>query len=86
MNIMCVKLLTILLTLKYDAGWLIGLIWPFFIIRKHATLKFMHVILAHILQAGLAPEWCEKTPVLSLQLWTLKASKMLGVGLVILWH
>ena len=44
--------------LKYDAGWLKGLIWT----------------------------GCEKTPVLSLQLWTLKASKMLGEGLVILWH
>ena len=56
------------------------------IIWKHATLNFTCVSPVHISWAGLTSEWCEKAPVLTLQLWTIKASKMSGEGFVILWH
>ena len=35
----------------------------------------MHVSSAHISWAGLTSEWCEKTPVISLQLWMFEASR-----------
>ena len=57
-----------------------GLIWPlFWRLQAHSTAEFrVHISPAHW--------WCEKAPILSLQLWTLKASKMSGEGFIILWR
>ena len=56
------------------------------VILKHAALNFAHISHAPVSSAGLTSEWCEKAPILSSQLWMLKASKMSWEGFVILWH
>ena len=75
--------------LKFDVGWLKGLLLPFFkvtIIHMHATLNIAHISPTHISQASLVSEWCKKASLLLLQLWMLEALKMSREGFVILWR
>ena len=80
-------------TLKYDVGWLKGLIWPLFFffwkvafVCEHATPNIMHINPGHISLACLTSECYEKAPVFSSQLWMLEALRTSGERFVILWH
>ena len=74
--------------LKCDVGWLNGLNWPLFlkvaIIRKHATLNFMHVspLTFRRLVSHIRMVWKSPNPLVAT--WVVEASKKCRKGMVIL--